>query len=935
MSKENKIYKVFQDNPLNIFISSNCEDQKFLKVRKSLKKILKEEIGANVYLYEEDDHGSTMDVESAYLLHLEKSDICIVIIDNKEGVRQGVQKEIDYANKHNIKILYLFSAENSSEATSLEKRLKAECAERYKKVDKLEDIIEESAQSLVNDIYKVFLAYINNKTNITFINNEEVVNNTFKLSNNEQYLTGLSKKVLEKIDKSTGFLHEYLFGPGLKDFFKDENNSSNLDKWCLSFMKTLINHQSIEKTINIDFIDELYLQQGNDLNKVVKLRWKSINEYFKGNVKECITYINEAYEMAKSNNLQIWIINDLLIDLRNLHYLDASLINAVPIKDSAQEELDNNIESLYFPILDRINSDLQEFYTKQLYKEKIKSPNTITIGVNYVDRCKMLATYLITAMYYGSLTHILLFYEKLKDFIFFLNCNYNDWHLRRELYVSTIFTRKKDDIKNLELAFPEVLNLMNSADASYIMKSCQNQPIKYYRRISEYLSFGSVGYYLSDNEFNKHKTIIFSHIYNWIDDKECIINEGKYIFDCLNNIAYRINQNELIDLCCRFIDKKYTRLFDDLFDFMCSFIDLSIVNSEDAIKLLNKIEELLLNDDVKEIIAHNNSFLSKFRKQVPKITNHLDKVISQTLPEYYDGTYKFETTSKKQEVYSEYIEKYIKIMESNNQNQGKNGVYYDYGINYYETIRRIVLDIDYKCRVKIQDKIIECVCETLKNTDENVSVRLSAISLLLTLLLKFNNSYGRNKKLLDDLMNNEDQIKKNDSSDIFANINVRALSIGFLLIKDLIELGDFENFVENMTYVNNEPATILAVQNLFIKYLSSKEGLLLRDNMNSSILQYTLQWLKEDSLIIKRRAVRLLLLLASNPKNVNSVNFEILNLIDNSNGYIKSYILQNIKRIENLPKETINYIYTKCENDQCFMVRKICYRVKNNIPLWN
>lgn len=48
-----------------------------------------------------------------------------------------------------------------------------------------------------------------------------------------------------------------------------------------------------------------------------------------------------------------------------------------------------------------------------LYKKKIESPYSVTIGNNWDQYGEMLASSLIVSMYNGSLTHILLIYEKL------------------------------------------------------------------------------------------------------------------------------------------------------------------------------------------------------------------------------------------------------------------------------------------------------------------------------------------------------------------------------------------------------------------------------------------------------------------------------------------------------------------------------------------
>ena len=90
-------------------------------------------------------------------------------------------------------------------------------------------------------------------------------------------------------------------------------------------------------------------------------------------------------------------------------------------KSLAQEELDEIDEKLYYPVLDRINESLEEKYIKGLYKQKIESPYTTILSNGYFyyrDYASLLASSFIVSFYNGSLTHILLFYEKIKNFSF-------------------------------------------------------------------------------------------------------------------------------------------------------------------------------------------------------------------------------------------------------------------------------------------------------------------------------------------------------------------------------------------------------------------------------------------------------------------------------------------------------------------------------------
>ena len=106
---------ILRSRKLSVFISSMCGDNgKYDKVRNTLKKKIEETQLAEVYLFE-DEPASTLPAEKHYIWSLEDSDVGIFLIDNADGVSQGVQKEINAARKNNIKSLFYFCDETSKE----------------------------------------------------------------------------------------------------------------------------------------------------------------------------------------------------------------------------------------------------------------------------------------------------------------------------------------------------------------------------------------------------------------------------------------------------------------------------------------------------------------------------------------------------------------------------------------------------------------------------------------------------------------------------------------------------------------------------------------------------------------------------------------------------------------------------------------------------
>lgn len=178
-----------------------------------------------------------------------------------------------------------------------------------------------------------------------------------------------------------------------------------------------------------------------------------------------------------------------------------------------------------------LSQDGAQALIEGLYKKKTESPYSVTIGNNLDQYGEMLASSLIVSMYNGSLTHLLLIYEKIRNFVFYLSCKYDDWNLRLNLYKLAIFAGKEKEIKGIQDSYPEVLNNLTADEAASIMDFCRNHPIKYKRLSSQLLAFGSVGYFLDDKCYDFYEKYIVGEIKSWLSSDTSVISIGQNIFN--------------------------------------------------------------------------------------------------------------------------------------------------------------------------------------------------------------------------------------------------------------------------------------------------------------------------------------------------------------------------------------------------------------------
>lgn len=494
---------------------------------------------------------------------------------------------------------------------------------KSKTVHSFSELSQDGAQALIDDIVAVYHYYCIGKIVLNSGENDEI--QAVDVVGTEKYqLPTIPKSTLKNVDKCRDYFLKFVLGYSRGRYMDETENTNEFDDWGIQFLPILFEGKSIKHFNTAMYLDALKAQQDDGHYQVVQLRWQAIQEYFAGNIEKCVEHLDTALSLAKETNQPTWVIKDILVDLRNQYWNRCIIRNeysAIP----AQKELTESSEELYYPILDRIHESLHEKYIEGLYKKKIGSPYSVTIGNNLDQYGEMLASSLIVSMYNGSLTHILLIYEKIRDFVFYLSCKYDDWNLRLNLYKLAIFVGNEKEIKGIQDSFPEVLNKLTADEAESIMDFCLNHPIKYKRLSSQLLAFGSVGYFLDDKYYDSCEKSIVGEIKSWLNSDNSVVAIGQDIFRCLSGVAYRMPQDILSEICCQFIDRHYSRWYMDMFKLIAARIDLRKMSNDSAKALVEHINCVLDNETEREQISYSPFFLCVLRKQNRAITESMDK----------------------------------------------------------------------------------------------------------------------------------------------------------------------------------------------------------------------------------------------------------------------------------------------------------------------
>lgn len=373
------ILPISPEQKIKVFISSICGVEKYDKVRAELKNAIENTQLAYVYTFE-NKGASTLSAGDHYILALEDSDICIFLIDNADGIKLGVQAEIDTVKKHNIKALYYFCDETQKEKTALEQSLMGAHFAKSKTVHSFSELSQDGAQALIDDIVAVYHYYCTGRIVLNSGENDEI--QAVDVVGTEKYqLPTIPKSTLKNVDKCKDYFLKFVLGYS-RDRYPDETEkTSEFDDWGIQFLPILFEGKSIKHFNTAMYLDALKAQQDDGHYQVVQIRWQAIQAYFVGDIEKCVEYLEAALSLAKETNQPTWVIKDILVDLRNQHWTRCTARNEYS-DTPAQKELTESSEELYYPILDRIHESLHEKYIEGLYKKKTESPYSVTIGNN-------------------------------------------------------------------------------------------------------------------------------------------------------------------------------------------------------------------------------------------------------------------------------------------------------------------------------------------------------------------------------------------------------------------------------------------------------------------------------------------------------------------------------------------------------------------------
>lgn len=906
---------------IKVFISSACGDEdwklKYNRVRKELKKLIEGTGFAEVYVFELEG-ASSIPAGKHYLYALEQCNVCIFIIDNNDGITPAVQKEINTAQNRNIKSIYYFCNEFSEEETSLQKSLKGVNFAKCFTVNKFDQIVGQIGQDLINELALIYIYYCQNKLNL--IEEENIDDNQTSMNNVDLAIYSdsiMEKDALSKIDGCVQYLVNLIFGENTEDI----KTTSNLDEIGVQFLKVLFESKKFKQEEYDELLQELEKHQSPKHFKVTQKRIEALIQYYKGNQESCISKLQEALELAKDDSLPKWLKDDILIDLRNQDYILNETNNIVIMDSVYQKELLNGEAMLYYPQIDRLNSDFKENIITGFFKDKTKSPGTVIFANHSLGEIIYLAKIFLIALCNGSLTHIEVIYKQLKYLCFYIATtdSGSNWNVNLLLLKLSILSGDKRENDGIIRTFGDILNRMSGNDALEVYNFSKNSPLAFKKICNQLKALRVVGYFLDDKDFSIIWSRLFGWIFEWVSDENHTVDLGENILTTIPSIYRRIPQDQLIDIVCEFLSKKYRRFYDDVFNLIYQCINLNKASETKQSQLLNCMINIVSDEEERKQIRYLEKALCRLRKSNKELTEELDSVIKREMPDFYTGTYLLETTENECEDFKKFIKKYVSEIKKDNQKQGENGTYYGKGFSPYLTIKNILEQSEILFPQELIDLVFQESVNTILSEKQLAEAKFDAIELVVYLLGVYKQTKDSNKEKVYELMNKKDQVVKAYS--IFSNLDESILQLSFLFLE--LSLGNNINsqLVNSVAIIGDDKLSNRKASKFFLDYLKVNFSALQDKQLEQLFILNAIKWSNISDVITRRNAVQILFLLLNNSTNEDVVCSQLIKLMDTDNVYIKMEILQELPKLRNINNECYQYIAQKASVDNNFVVR--------------
>ncbi|RPA55536.1 hypothetical protein EF384_09425 [Aerococcus agrisoli] len=521
------------NNKLKIFISSKigdtAADQKYMLARSAVKETLESTGLFEVYAFESE--GPSVSPATAHFTGaLQDSDVCIFLVDNKDGVPPGVKSEIEIVNKYQIPSLYYFCQGDEKEKTQVQLELLKPTEAKHSIINSFSEFIENCAQHLVSDVLLTFKRYRKLQHG-----QNEISEVDKKIENIEVQMKNPNNNVVLEKEKLVNELCRNYFSNYLFNKKQQQISKKDFDYYCSRYLLTMFENTTIEEFNMNLFLESLSKVLPTPYFEIVEKRWISNQKYYLEDYDASIELLKEALTLAEKKQSEIdeWLVQDILIDLRNREKSIAETKNQYIVKSEGQACLDSRKVKIYYPIIDRNEKNLFEWLEKDRQKSEMQSYSTWSSYGDLSFLSDYIADIYYQAMMFGSLTYINRVYYLIQNLTYHLSLFSDYWPWVMTLLNSTIINLDRKKTTQVMHNFGNLLERMNSEEARKIFQFSNNAMPQHNKFSANLIAMSEVGYYLSDEDFENYWDMLKIQINAWVKEENSMVSLQPYIFQCL------------------------------------------------------------------------------------------------------------------------------------------------------------------------------------------------------------------------------------------------------------------------------------------------------------------------------------------------------------------------------------------------------------------
>nr|WP_216696250.1 DUF4062 domain-containing protein [Enterococcus innesii] len=886
---------------IKVFISSKmgetAADQKYILARKAVKEILESTKLFEIYSFE-DEGASTRSAKDHYTQGLESSDVCIFLIDNKDGVPDGVKSELNTVDKHKIPALYYFCNKNKKKKTKVQLDLERAHLPKHITVNSFENFIEICPSDLIEDVLDTFkLSGKNESTPLSSKRNplldEGDSDTKLTVVPDNTDISFLTKKVLQN-QECRNYFSSLLLN---NEMYDASDANKDLDYYCTKFLGTMFQGISIENFNMNLLLSSLHQILPTTYYEIVEKRWIANQKYYLQEYDESLELLTEAYNLANKNkgNISEWLIQDILIDLRNRENKILETKNQYNANNFGQKEIDKRDIRYFYPIIDKNEKDLLNWIEIQRQKNEIRpysswsSYGDLSYVTNYI------ADFYYQAMLFGSFTQLSRVYSLVQKFSYQMSRATGYWPSILMMVKTSIINLDHKSVKNITRDFSDVLRKMNDLDAKEIFDFTTNLVPIEDQLIAKLIAMSEIGYYLSDKDFKRNWDEIEKSIHSWIKAENSMVVLETYIFNCIKRINERLDDNYIVELSTEIITSNKKRYHDSALDLLSQrYVNYQEVSQDKSNKLVDVMVKYA------EGITDNNQMLKIkaifiLLKNIDE--NHLmrlESFIQTEWHDFYQTEYLFEksrdNTSK-----TLILKEFARDIEDRNVSQGINGSYSLHATNPYINAINVIESSTNKIDDDILNDLFKAATNSILVDNQIMIDKFNAYRLTIYLIRSYPSLIVQNRDIIKRLTKNSNFDQAREM--MFNHMDVSVLVFANLLLLECLGKNKFIDIVEVVTSFS-EASSIIGGCRLIRDFLRNLENNPIRGTIETFFFQCSLLWQNSENLDVRWHNIRFQLKLYQSKKYRKSIGDSLYLTMKNDNSIIKSQLLHELKLID-------------------------------------